>query len=105
MAPFSSHRERRIADDLIFTDEAAAWQLLSSLQPAAQAQQLLDTLKASQHPEPQANVGGILAIALLWSLTGQQSFKISIHEGKRQEIINRVALLRKLLIVCCATKS
>jgi hypothetical protein len=83
------------ADDLIFTDEADARQLLSCLQPAAKAQQLLDALKASQHPEPQANVGDKLTISLLRSPTGQQSFKVSIHEGKRQEIIDRVAQLRQ----------
>jgi hypothetical protein len=83
------------ADDLIFPDEADAQQLLSCLQPAARAQQLLDALKASQYPEPQANVAGILTIALLRSPTGQQSFKVSIHEGKRQEIIDRVARLRQ----------
>jgi hypothetical protein len=84
------------ADDLIFPDEADAQQLLSCLQPAAKAQQLLDALIASQHPEPQANVGDKLTIALLRSPTGQQSFKISIHEGKRQEIIDRVAQLRQI---------
>ena len=83
------------ADDLIFTDEADARLLLSSLKPAAHAQQMLDVLKASQYPEPKANVDGNLAIALLRSPTGQQSFKISIHEGKRQEIIDRVAQLRQ----------
>jgi hypothetical protein len=83
------------ADDLIFTDEADARLLLSSLQPAAQAQQLVEVLKASQHPEPQANVGGNLTIGLLRTPTGQQSFQISIHDGKRQEIIDRVAQLRQ----------
>jgi hypothetical protein len=84
------------ADDLIFTDEADARQLLSCLQPAAQSRQLLEILKASQHPEPQANVGDKLTIALLRSPTGQQSFKISIHEGRRQEIIDRVVQLRQI---------
>jgi hypothetical protein len=83
------------ADDLIFADEADARLLLSSLQPTAQSQQLLEILKASQHPEPQADVGGDLTIALIRIPTGQQSFKISIHEGKRQEIIGRVAQLRE----------
>jgi hypothetical protein len=83
-------------DDLIFTDEADARQLLSSLQPGAQVQQLLDALKASQHPGPRANVGGILTIAPFRSPTGQQSFKVSIHEGKRKEIIDRVAQLRQI---------
>jgi hypothetical protein len=83
------------ANDLIFTDEADARLLLSSLQPAAQAQQLVEILKASQQPEPKANVGDNLTIALLGTPTGQQSFKVSIHEGKRQEITDRVAQLRQ----------
>jgi hypothetical protein len=83
------------ADDLIFTDEADARLLLSSLQPAAQAQQLVEVLKASQHPMPQANVGGNLTIGLLRTPTGKQSFQISIHDGKRQEIIDGVAQLRQ----------
>jgi hypothetical protein len=93
--PSNPDSETEDADDLIFTDEADARSYSSSLQPAAQARQLLDALKASQHPEPQANVGGKLTIALLRSPTGQQSFKVSIHEGKRQEIIDRVAQLRQ----------
>ena len=83
------------AADLIFTDEADARPLLSSLQPADQVQQLLEILKTSQHPEPKANLGGDLTIALLRTPWGQQSFKISIHEGKRQEIVDRVAQLRQ----------
>ena len=83
------------ANDLIFTDEADARLLLSSLQPAAQAQQLVEILKASQQPEPKANVGGNLTIALLKTSTGQQTFRVSIHEGKRQEIIDRVTQLRQ----------
>jgi hypothetical protein len=83
------------AADLIFTDEADARLLLSSLQPAANTQQLLEMLKASQNPESKANVGGNLTIALLRTLTGQQAFKISIHDGNRQEIIDRVAQLRQ----------
>jgi hypothetical protein len=83
------------ADDLIFADEADARLLLSSLQPATHAQQLLDVLKAPHNPEPKANVGGNLTIALLRTPTGQQAFKISIHDGKRQEIVDRVAQLRQ----------
>jgi hypothetical protein len=90
-----SRLKTKDADDLIFADEADARQLLSCVQRAAQAQQLLDALKASRHPEPQANVGGKLTIALVRSSTDQQSFKVSIHEGKRQEIIDRVAQLRQ----------
>jgi hypothetical protein len=82
-------------EDLIFTDETDARLLLSTLQPAAQSRQLLEILKASQQPEPKATVGGNLTITLVRSSTGQQAFKISIHEGKRQEIINRVAQLRQ----------
>jgi hypothetical protein len=83
------------AEDLIFTDETDARMLLSSLQSAAQAQQLVEVLKASQQPEPTANAGDNLTIALLRTPTGQQAFKISIHEGKRQEVIDRVAQLRQ----------
>jgi hypothetical protein len=82
-------------EDLIFTDETDARLLLSSLQPAAQSRELIETLKASQQPDPKANVGGNLAIALLRSSTGQQAFRVSIHEGKRQEIIDWVAQLRQ----------
>jgi hypothetical protein len=82
-------------EDLVFTDETDARLLLSTLQPAAQSRQLLEILKASQQAEPKANVGGDLTITLLRSPTGEQSFKISIHEGKRQEIIDRVAQLRQ----------
>jgi hypothetical protein len=84
------------ADDLIFTDEADARLLLSSLQPAAQSRQLLEILKASQQPEPEANVDGNLTIALLRTPTGQQSFKVSIHDGKRQEIIELVVQARQM---------
>jgi hypothetical protein len=83
------------AEDLIFTDEEDALLLFSSLQTVAHAQQLLDTLKTSQNPEPKANVDGNLTIGLLRTPTGPQSFKISIPEGERQEIIDRVAQLRQ----------
>jgi hypothetical protein len=83
-------------EDLIFTDEADARLLLSCLQPAVQARQLAELLKASQLPEPKANVGGTLTIALLRSHTGQQSFKVSIHEEKRQEIIELVVQARQM---------
>ena len=76
--------------DLVFTDEADVRQLLFTLQPVAQARQLVELLKTSQFPEPKQDVGGILTIALLRSPMEQQSFKVSIHEGKRQEIIELV---------------
>src|SRR5208337_4757843 len=82
-------------EDLIFTDETDARLLLSSLQSAAKPRQLLEILKASQQPEPKANVGGDLTITLLRSSTGEQSFKVSIHEGKRQEIIDLVVQARQ----------
>jgi hypothetical protein len=83
-------------EDLIFTDETDARLLISCLQPAAQSRQLLEILKASQQPEPEANVDGNLTITLLRSPTGQQSFKVSIHEGKRQEIIELVVQARQM---------
>jgi hypothetical protein len=84
-------------EDLIFTDETDARLLLSSLQPAAQSRELLEILKASQQPEPKADVGGDLTIALVQSSTGKPAFKVSIHEGKRQEIIDRVAQFRQTI--------
>jgi hypothetical protein len=84
-----------VAADLIFTNETDARLLLSSIQPAAQSRQILEILKASQEPEPTANVGGNLTIALVRSSTSQPAFKVSIHGGKRQEIIDRVAQLRQ----------
>ena len=83
------------AGDLIFADETDVRLLLSSLKPFAQSRQLLETMKASQQPEPKADVGGDLTVVLVRSPTGQQAFKVSIHEGKRQEIIERVAQLRQ----------
>ena len=82
--------------DLIFTCEADVRQLLFTLQPVAQARQLVELLKAPQIPEMEANVDGTLTIALLRSPTGQQSFKVSIHEGKRQEIIDLVVQARQM---------
>jgi hypothetical protein len=82
-------------EDLIFTDETDARLLLASLQPAAQSRQLLEILKTSQQPEPKANVDGNLTIALVRSSSGQPAFRVSIHEEKRQEIIDRVAQLRQ----------
>jgi hypothetical protein len=76
--------------DLIFTDEADVRQLLFTLQPVAQARQLVELLKASQLQEPKSDVGGNLTIALLRSPAEQQSFKVSIHEGKQQEVIDLV---------------
>ncbi len=84
------------AEDLIFTDEADVRQLLFTLQPVAQARQLFKLLKPSQIPEMRAIVDGTLTIALLRSPTGQQSFKVSIQKGKRQEIIDLVVQARQM---------
>jgi hypothetical protein len=82
-------------EDVIFTDETDAHLLLSSLQPATQSRELIETLKASQQPEPKEDVGGDLTIALVQSSTGQPAFKVSIHEGKRQDIIDLVVQARQ----------
>lgn len=81
--------------DLVFTDEADVRQLLFTFQPVAQARQLIELLKASQFSEPKSNLGGNLTIAILRAPTGQRSFRISIPEGKRQEIIDLVIHARQ----------
>jgi hypothetical protein len=83
------------AKDLIFTDEAEARLLLSSLQPAAHAQQLLQILKASQKPEPKANVGGNLTLGVIKTPEGLQCFRVSIDEGKRKHVLDRVEQVRQ----------
>jgi hypothetical protein len=82
--------------DLVLTDETDVRQLLFTFQPVAQAREFVELLKASQFPEPKQGVGGILTMALLRSPTGQQSFKVSIPEGKRQEIIDLVVEARQM---------
>ena len=81
--------------DLIFTDEADVRQLLCIFQPVAQAREFVELLTASQLPVPEANVDGNLTITLLRTPTGQQSFKVSIYEGRRQEIIYLVVQARQ----------
>ena len=49
----------------------------------------------SQAPGAKANVGGNLTLAILKGPQGQYAFKVSVHEGKRQEIIDRVVQLRQ----------
>lgn len=82
-------------DDLVFTDEAEVQELLSCLQPVAHAHRVLEVLKSSQAPDAKANVGGNLTLAVLKGPQGQYAFKVSVHEGKRQEIIDRVVQLRQ----------
>jgi hypothetical protein len=83
------------ASGLLFTDEADVHLLLSCLQPAAHSQQMLQILKRDQGPEPKANVGGNLTVAVVKSPAGQQSFRVSIDEGKRKHVLERVEQLRQ----------
>ena len=73
-----------------FTNEADVHLLLSCLQPAAHSQQLLQILKMSQEPEPKANVGGNLTVAVIKAPNGRQFYRVSIDEGKRKHILERV---------------
>jgi hypothetical protein len=80
---------------MLFTNEADVHLLLSCLQPAAHSQQLLQILKASQEPEPKANVGGNLTVAVIKTPDGRQSFRVSIDEGKRKHVLERVEQVRQ----------
>jgi hypothetical protein len=82
-------------NELLFTNEADLHLLLSCLQPAAHSQQLLQILKASQEPEPKANVGGNLTVAVVMTPDGRQSFRVSIDEEKRKHVLERVEQLRQ----------
>jgi hypothetical protein len=80
---------------MLFTDEADVHLLLSCLQPAAHSQQLLQILKTSQEPEPKANIGGNLTIAVIRTPDGRQSFRVSIDEGKRKHVLEQVERFRQ----------
>jgi hypothetical protein len=80
---------------MLFTNEADVHLLLSCLQPAAHSQQMLQILKASQEPEPQANVGGNLTVVVTKAPDGRQSFQVSIDEGKRKHILEQVEQVRQ----------
>jgi hypothetical protein len=80
---------------LLFTNEGDVYLLLSSLQPAAHSQQLLQILKASQETEPKANVGGNLTIAVIKTHDGRQTFRVSIDEGKCKHVLERVEQVRQ----------
>jgi hypothetical protein len=82
-------------NDMLFTNEADVQMLLACLQPAAHSQQLLQILKTSQEPEPKANVGGNLTVAVIKTSDGRQSFRVSIHEGKRKHVLERVEQVRQ----------
>jgi hypothetical protein len=83
------------ASEMIFTNEADVHLLLSCLQPAAHSQQLLQILKSSQEPEPKANVGGNLMVVLNKNPNGRPSFRVSIDEGKRKHVLERVEQVRQ----------
>jgi hypothetical protein len=83
------------ADDLLFTDETEVQELLCCLQPAAHAHQMLEILKTSEAPDPKVNVAGNLTLTILATSQGQRTFKVSVHDGRRLEIIDRVVQLRQ----------
>jgi hypothetical protein len=82
--------------EMLFTNEADVHLLLSCLQPAAHSRQMLQILKTSQEPEPKANVGGNLMVAFIKTPDGRQSFRVSIDEGKRKQVLERVEQVRQL---------
>lgn len=82
-------------NELLFTNEADVQMLLSCLQPAAHSQQLLQILKTSQEPEPKANVGGNLTVAIIKTPDGRHSFRVSIDEEKRKYVLERVDQVRQ----------
>jgi hypothetical protein len=81
--------------EMLFPNEADVQLLLSCLQPAAHSQQMLQILKASQEPEPKANVGGNLTVAVVKTPDGRQSFRVSIDEGKRKHVLDQVEQVRQ----------
>jgi hypothetical protein len=87
---------------MLFTNEADVQLLLSCLQSAAHSQEMLQILKSSQEPEPKANVGGNLTVAVVKTPDGQQSFRVSIDEEKRQQVLDRVEQVRQS--VCWALR-
>jgi hypothetical protein len=82
-------------NEMLFTNETDVHLLLSCLQPATHSQQVLQILKASQEPEPKANVGGNLTVAVTKTPDGRQSFRVSIDEGKRKHVLERVEQVRQ----------
>jgi hypothetical protein len=90
-----SRLQNEATSELLFTNEADVHLLLSCLQPAAHSQQLLQILKASQEPEPKANIGGNLTVAVVKTPAGRQSFRVSIDEGKRKHVLERVEQVRQ----------
>jgi hypothetical protein len=56
---------------------------------------MLQILMSSQEPEPKANVGGNLTVAVIKTTDGRQSFLVSIDEGKRKLVLDRVEQVRQ----------
>jgi hypothetical protein len=80
---------------LLFNNEADVHLLLSCFQPAAHSQQMLQILKTDQGPEPKANVGGNLTVAVIKVPDGRQFYRVSIDEGKRKHVLERVEQVRQ----------
>jgi hypothetical protein len=87
--------ENEDTSGMLFTNEADVQLLLSCLQPSTHTQQLLQILKASQESEPKANIGGNLTVAVIKTPDGRQSFRVSIDEEKRKEVLERVEQVRQ----------
>jgi hypothetical protein len=80
---------------MLFTNEADVQLLLSCLQSAAHSQEMLQILKSSQEPEPKANVGGNLTVAVVNAQDGRQSFWVPIDDGNRKHVLERVEQVRQ----------
>ena len=92
---FETRLQSEGTNELLFTNEADVHLLMSCLQPAAHSQQLLQILNTSQEPDPKANVGGNLTVAAIKTSGGQQTFRVSIDEGKRKHVLERVEQVRQ----------
>jgi hypothetical protein len=80
---------------MLFTHEADVHLLLSCLQPAAHSHQVLQILKASQESEPKATIDGNLTVAVIKTPDDRQTFQVSIVEGKRKHVLERVEQVRQ----------
>jgi hypothetical protein len=56
---------------------------------------MLQILKSSQEPEPKANVGGNLTVAVVNAQDGRQSFWVPIDDGNRKHVLERVEQVRQ----------
>jgi hypothetical protein len=56
---------------------------------------MLQILKTDQGPEPKANVGGNLTVAVIKVPDGRQFYRVSIDEGKRKHVLERVEQVRQ----------